>query len=72
MLDDRSIRLTVVVYPWGDVWIDGKRRGLAPLRNVSLKPGRHRISAGQGKPTVTQTIRLRPGEERKLKLDVTK
>jgi hypothetical protein len=64
--------LTVVVYPWGDVWINGKRRGAAPLKNISLKPGRYRIGAGQGNPTVTQTIRLRSGETRKLKLDVTK
>lgn len=64
--------LTVVVYPWGDVWINGKRRGSAPLRNLSLKPGRYRIGAGQGKPTVTQTVRLRSGETKKMKLDVTK
>ena len=64
--------LTVIVYPWGDVWINGKRRGTAPLKNLSLKPGRYRIAAGQGEPTVTQTIRLRPGQEKKLKLDVTK
>jgi hypothetical protein len=30
------------------------------------------IGAGQGEPTVTQTIRLRPGQKKKLKLDVTK
>lgn len=64
--------LTVVVYPWGDVWINGKPRGPAPLKNVSLKPGRYKISAGQGRPTVTQTIRVRSGEKKKLKLDVTK
>ncbi len=64
--------LTVVVYPWGDVWINGKPRGTAPLKNLSLKPGRYRIGAGQGEPTVTQTIRLRPGQKKKMKLDVTK
>jgi hypothetical protein len=64
--------LTVVVYPWGDVWINGTPRGTAPLKNLALKPGRYRIGAGQGEPTVTQTIRLRPGQKKKLKLDVTK
>lgn len=64
--------LTVVVYPWGDVWINGRRRGPAPLKNLALKPGRYRIDAGQGQPTVTRTIRLRPGQEKKLRLDVTK
>jgi serine/threonine protein kinase len=64
--------LTVIVYPWGDVWINGKLKGNAPLKNLSLKPGRYRISAGQGQPTVTQTIRLRSGQQKRLKLDVTK
>lgn len=64
--------LTIVVYPWGDVWINGQRRGAAPLKNLSLKPGRYTIGAGQGDPTVSRTIRLRSGEKRKLKLDVTK
>ncbi len=64
--------LTVVVYPWGDVWINDQRRGSAPLKNLSLKPGRYTIGAGQGEPTVTRTIRLRSGEKKKLKLDVTK
>jgi hypothetical protein len=64
--------LTVIVYPWGDVWINGKPRGASPLKNLSLKPGRYRIAAGQGEPTVTRTIRLQPGQEKKLKLDVTK
>jgi serine/threonine protein kinase len=64
--------LTVVVYPWGEVWINGKPRGAAPLKNLSLEPGRYQISAGQGEPTVTQTIRLKPGQQKKLKLDVTR
>jgi serine/threonine protein kinase len=65
-------KLTVIVYPWGSVWINGRPRGSAPLKNLSLKPGRYEVSAGQGEPTVTRTIRLRPGQQRKLKLDVTK
>jgi len=64
--------LTIVVYPWGDVWINGKPQGASPLKKLSLKPGRYRIEAGQGEPTVAQTIRLRPGQEKKLKLDVRK
>ena len=64
--------LTIIVYPWGDVWINGKPQGTSPLKNLSLKPGRYRIEAGQGEPTVAQTIRLRPGQEKKLKLDVRK
>ena len=28
--------LTVIVYPWGDVWINGKPRGSAPLKGLPL------------------------------------
>ena len=56
--------LTVVVYPWGDVWINGKPRGSAPLKSLSLKPGRYEISAGQGKPAVTQTFGFGPASKR--------
>ena len=68
----RSAKLTVVVFPWGDVWINGQRRGSSPVRNLSLKPGRYRIAAGQGKPMVSEVVRLKPGENRTLELDVTK
>lgn len=68
----RPARLTVVVFPWGDVWIDGKRRGAAPLKNVSLNPGRYKISAGQGKPSKTQTIRLREAQRKTVQFDLTK
>lgn len=64
--------LTVVVFPWGNVWINGKTRGSAPLKNVLLKPGRYRISVGQGRPTETRTVRLRPGQRETLQFDLTK
>ena len=64
--------LTVIVYPWGDVWINGKARGPSPLKDLSLKPGSYEISAGQGEQSVTRTVRLRAGEQKKLRLDVTK
>jgi serine/threonine-protein kinase len=64
-------RLTVVVIPWGDVWIDGKPQGASPLKNKSLKPGRYKIAAGQGSASKTQTIRLRPGQRRTVQFDLT-
>jgi len=68
----RPAKLTVVVFPWGDVWINGKPRGPAPLKNESLKPGRYKVSVGRGSPTQTQTIRLRSGDRKKLQFDLTK
>lgn len=67
----RPARLNVVVFPWGDVWINGKRRGAAPLKNVSLKPGRYKISAGPGQPSKSKIVRLRDGERRTIEFDLT-
>jgi len=64
-------RLTVIAIPWGDVWIDGKPQGASPLKNKSMKPGRYKVSAGQGKASKTQTIRLRPGQRRTVQFDLT-
>ena len=36
--------LMLTVSPWGEVWIDGKRRGLAsPVATIEIPPGRHRV-----------------------------
>ncbi len=71
-VEARPGRLTVIVFPWGNVWINGGPRGSAPLKNAVLKPGRYRVSAGQGKPTVTKTVRLRPGDRKQVNFDLTK
>ncbi|HSN85064.1 MAG TPA: serine/threonine-protein kinase [Polyangiales bacterium] len=68
----KPAHLDVIVIPWGDVWINGKRWGPAPMMNETLKPGRYRISAGQGGPSQTRTIRLKPGERKTLDFDLTK
>lgn len=68
----RPARVTVVVFPWGDVWIDGKRRGPAPLKDVAPKPGRYKISAGQERPSKTQTIRVREAQRKTVEFDLTK
>lgn len=67
----RPARLTVVVFPWGDVWIDGKRRGPAPLKNVVLKPGRYKISAGRERPSKTKIIRVREAQRKTVQFDLT-
>lgn len=68
----RPARLTVIVFPWGNVWIDGKLRGAAPLKNEVMKPGRYKVSVGQDAPFKSQSIRLRPGQRRTLDFDLTK
>lgn len=67
----RPAQLTVLVYPWGRVWINGKPRGSAPLKNEALKPGRYQIRAGQDGRSQTQTVALQPGERKTIRFDLT-
>jgi hypothetical protein len=66
---ERRAELRVTVLPWGDVWINGKSKRRAPLE-VSLKPGKYTISAGQGTPTKSRVIRLKPGEKKTEHFDL--
>lgn len=68
----KPARVTVVVFPWGNVWINGKPQGAAPLKDHTLKPGRYQIDAGQATPTKTQTVRLGPGQRKTISFDLTK
>jgi hypothetical protein len=63
--------LTVVVQPWGYVWIDDEPRGRAPIEDVTLEPGRHRVSAGGPTPTVTRTVELRAGQHEVIEFDLS-
>jgi len=65
-------RLSVTVFPWGDVWIDGKPRGKAPVLRVALPRGRHKVSAGQGTPSKTRVVRLKAGQRRSIQFDLSK
>ncbi len=71
VMPPRPARLTVLIYPWGSVWIDGKPKGSAPLKNESLKPGRYKIGAGQDGPLQTRTVRLREGQRKTIRFDLT-
>jgi len=64
-------RLSVAVFPWGDVWIDGEPQGKAPVRGVALQPGRHEVSAGQGEPWKTRVVRVKPGQPVRLQFDLS-
>jgi tRNA A-37 threonylcarbamoyl transferase component Bud32 len=61
--------LHVVVSPWGQVWIDDRIMGRAPI-DADLRPGSHRIQAGFSAPTVTRTVRVRSGSDQHIELEV--
>lgn len=67
----RPPSLSVFVFPWGRVWINGRAYGKAPLENVSLAPGRYKVSAGQEVAAKTKTVRLQSGDRRTLQFDLT-
>ncbi len=64
-------QLTVIVFPWGKVWLNGKLLGSAPIRNRTLRPGRYKVSVGQQAPTQSELVRLRPRQRKSLKFDLT-
>ena len=65
----KRARLRVVLQPWGEVWVDGKRRGITPLRSMKLKPGKHTIRMRNPDLgiDVSETVELRAGEDRLIK-----
>jgi len=62
--------LTVIVRPWGDVWIDGEPRGRAPIENLALKPGTYRVAASGPAPWLVRTVDLRPGRHEIVEFDL--
>jgi hypothetical protein len=63
--------LTITVFPWGNIWINGKPWGTAPLANEPLPPGTYKVSVGQGSPTKTQTVQLKSGQRRTVSFDLS-
>jgi serine/threonine protein kinase len=64
-------RLTITVFPWGNIWINGQPWGPAPLTNEPLPPGTYKVSVGQRSPTKTQTVQLKPGQQRTVSFDLS-
>ena len=61
----RPGKIKVVVIPFGDVWIDSRRRGNSPVE-ATLSPGEHYVSVGDGTPTQGRAIQVKAGEQRSV------
>ena len=61
--------ITFTISPWGEVYVDGKRRGVAPpLRDVELKPGKHTIEVRNGNfPPRVESVDVAPGGQTRIK-----
>lgn len=65
----RMALLTFAVTPWGELYVDGKKRGVAPpLTELKLAPGRHIIEIRNTtfKP-YTQALQLEAGSHLKIR-----
>lgn len=59
--------LNVVVIPFGDVWIDGRRIGPSPV-TLEVETGRHVVAAGEGSPSRQRTVQVSAGQTRRVVL----
>ncbi|MFT3921965.1 MAG: protein kinase [Myxococcales bacterium] len=57
--------LRVVVFPFGDVWVDGKSLGHAPV-SIKLPAGPHEIGVGDGRPDQRRSLVLHAGQHENL------
>lgn len=56
--------LTVAVQPWGEVWINGKKRGISPpLLNLQLPPGSYTVELRNAElPSYSQPVQISAGQ----------
>ena len=61
--------LSLAIAPWGQVYVDGRSRGVSPpLQELELPPGRHRIEVrNSAAPTHVVTVNVKPGERLRIK-----
>jgi serine/threonine-protein kinase len=63
-LEDSQVAVSFAVFPWGDVYVDGRHLGVSPpIRNMRLPPGRHEIEFRNTTfPNHVQVVEIKPGE----------
>jgi hypothetical protein len=61
--------MSLVVLPWGEVYLDGRMQGVSPpLIELQVAPGRHEIEIRNTKfPVYKQVIQAKVGEKLKIK-----
>jgi class 3 adenylate cyclase len=62
-------RIELAVNPWGEIFVDGKSRGVSPpLRMLEISPGSHTIEIRNSTfPSHTQKVDIKPGDAVKIR-----
>jgi class 3 adenylate cyclase len=57
-------RIELAVNPWGEVFVDGRSRGVSPpLRTLEISPGSHTIEIRNSTfPSRTEKVEIKPGD----------
>jgi class 3 adenylate cyclase len=64
-----AARLELAVNPWGEIFVDGKSRGLTPpLRTLEISPGSHTIEIRNSTfPVHVEKVVIKPGDAVKIR-----
>ena len=56
--------LTLRIMPWGEVYVDGEKRGVSPpLKSLELESGKHEIEIrNTNLPSYAKSLEIKPGE----------
>ncbi len=65
MLERGNAAARLIIVPWGEVFVDGKRRGVSPpLRILELSPGSHKVEIRNGElPAHIEQVGAQPGDK---------
>jgi hypothetical protein len=65
----RPGRVVVAIAPWGEVFVDGKSRGVSPpLRTLDLPPGAHTVEIRNSTfAAYVEQVEVKPGEAVKIR-----
>jgi serine/threonine-protein kinase len=64
----QTATLLLTVSPWGEVYVDGRRRGIAsPVASIEVPPGRYRVEIrNSSAPTYVATVTVRAGDTQQI------
>jgi len=64
----QTATLMLTVSPWGEIYVDGKRRGLAsPVATIEVSPGRHRVEIrNASQPSYLANVTVQAGDTQQI------